>query len=84
MRHWLRTYKMVDGKGENRLAYDGMVRAMTGCDAEPFQEGDAWEMVVEPNHQEWLKLMKGEVDPGKICLDHKLNGKKYCDCLKSY
>lgn len=33
MRHWLRTYKMVDGKGENRLAYDGMVRAMTGCDA---------------------------------------------------
>ena len=24
MRHWLRTYKMVDGKGENRLAYDGM------------------------------------------------------------
>lgn len=28
-------------------------------------------MVVEPNHQEWLKLMKGEVERGKLCLDHK-------------
>lgn len=25
MRHWLRTYKMVDGKGENMLAYNGIV-----------------------------------------------------------
>lgn len=28
-------------------------------------------MVVEPNHREWLKLMKGEVERGKLCLDHK-------------
>ena len=28
-------------------------------------------MVVEPNHQEWQKLMKGEVERGKLCLDHK-------------
>ena len=25
MREWLRTYKMVDGKGENVIAYDGIV-----------------------------------------------------------
>ena len=25
MRQWLRTYKMVDGKGENKLAFDGIV-----------------------------------------------------------
>lgn len=31
MRQWLRTYKMVDGKGENRLAYDGIVG---GCGSE--------------------------------------------------
>lgn len=31
MRQWLRTYKMVDGKGENRLAYDGIVG---GCGRE--------------------------------------------------
>lgn len=43
-------------------------------------------MVVEPNHQEWLKLMKGEIDPGKLCLDHKLNERKCCVCwgLTSY
>lgn len=28
-------------------------------------------MVIEPNHQEWEKLIKGEVDPGKSCLDRK-------------
>ena len=28
-------------------------------------------MVIVPNHQEWEKLLKGEVDPGKLCLDRK-------------
>ena len=31
MRHWLRTYKMVDGKGENMLAYNGIVGVTVRC-----------------------------------------------------
>ena len=38
---------------------------------QPFHEGDAWDMVIEPNHQEWEKLIKGEVEKGKSCLDRK-------------
>lgn len=29
-------------------------------------------MVIEPNHEEWNKLMRGEVEKGKSCLDRKL------------
>lgn len=31
MRQWLRTYKMVDGKGENQLAYNGIVLLHVVC-----------------------------------------------------
>lgn len=84
MRQWLRTYKMVDGKGENQLAYNGIVLLHVVCNLQPFQEYDAWEMVIEPNHQEWEKLIKGEVDPGKSCLDRKYKQFYYCffiECL---
>ena len=38
---------------------------------QPFQEGDAWEMVIEPKDKEWEKLMRGEIDKGSSCLDRK-------------
>ena len=40
MRHWLRTYKMVDGKGENMLAYNGIVGVTVRCHQE-------WEKLIK-------------------------------------
>jgi inorganic diphosphatase len=28
-------------------------------------------MVIEPNHKEWEKLVNGEEERGKLCLDRK-------------
>ena len=28
-------------------------------------------MVIEPNHKEWEKLVNGEEEKGKLCLDRK-------------
>ena len=82
MRLWLRTYKMVDGKGENQLAYGGIVLVVFSILIfQPFQERDAWEMVIEPNHKEWEKLIRGEIDKGSSCLDRKY---KYIVCLNIY
>ena len=28
-------------------------------------------MVIEPNHQEWEKLIRGDEEKGELCLDRK-------------
>ena len=49
VKEWFRLYKTTDGKGENRLAYDGRVLGVEEA-----------EEVVRETHGYWKKLMEGK------------------------
>ena len=67
---WLRDYKTVDGKPQNKFAFDGQPKPKEFA-----------ELILKENHEAWKKLMDGFIDAGSLSIvrgDPKpfLNGEK--------